>query len=111
MLSGAKNIGVGWDDVSQIIASWFIAPVIKPDVLPPSSSLISKFFVLERKNFSTSLNNAPFVGSSFGVHHFLWYLDYVDRGKVLHLLIWMSFQMVLSPVPLSESWCCCNPCT
>ena len=54
---GAKNIVWGWDGVSQIIASWFIAPVIA-GCFATIIFLISKFFVLERKTFSTSLNNA-----------------------------------------------------
>lgn len=54
---GAKKIVWGWGGVSQIIASWFIAPVIA-GCFATIVFLISKFFVLERKNFSTSLNNA-----------------------------------------------------
>lgn len=54
---GAKNIVWGWGGVSQIIASWFIAPAIA-GCFASIIFLISKYLVLERKNFSTSLNNA-----------------------------------------------------
>lgn len=54
---GAKNIEWGWGGVAQIIASWFIAPLIA-GAFASIIFLTSKYLVLERKNFRTSLNNA-----------------------------------------------------
>lgn len=53
---GAQRIHWGWDGVSQIIASWFIAPVIA-GIFASIVFLITKFGVLEIKNFDTSLRN------------------------------------------------------
>lgn len=46
---GAKNIHWGWSGVSQIIASWFIAPAIA-GCFASIVFLVSKYAVLERKN-------------------------------------------------------------
>lgn len=54
---GAKNIVWGWDGVSQIIASWFIAPLIA-GCFATIIFLISKYLVLERKTFKASLDAA-----------------------------------------------------
>ncbi|KAI5965777.1 PHO89 [Candida pseudojiufengensis] len=54
---GGSNIHWGWDGVSQIIASWFIAPAIA-GCFASIVFLISKFLVLEIKNPKTSLRNA-----------------------------------------------------
>ncbi|KAL6451935.1 PHO89 Phosphate permease PHO89 [Candida maltosa Xu316] len=54
---GGKNILWGWKGVSQIIASWFIAPAIAGG-FACIIFLISKFGVLEVKNPRTSLRNA-----------------------------------------------------
>ncbi|CAI5759457.1 unnamed protein product [Candida verbasci] len=54
---GGQNIHWGWNGVSQIIASWFIAPCIA-GAFASIIFLISKFAVLEIKNSRTSLRNA-----------------------------------------------------
>ncbi|KAI5955101.1 PHO89 [Candida jiufengensis] len=54
---GGQNIHWGWNGVSQIIASWFIAPCIA-GIFASAVFLISKFVVLEVKNPRTSLRNA-----------------------------------------------------
>ncbi|KAI5957430.1 PHO89 [Candida margitis] len=54
---GGQNIHWGWSGVSQIIASWFIAPAIA-GCFASIIFLISKFGVLEVKNPRTSLRNA-----------------------------------------------------
>jgi len=54
---GGQNIHWGWNGVSQIIASWFIAPAIA-GCFASIIFLISKFGVLEVKNPRTSLRNA-----------------------------------------------------
>lgn len=54
---GGQNIHWGWSGVSQIIASWFIAPAIA-GCFASIIFLISKFGVLEIKNPRTSLRNA-----------------------------------------------------
>lgn len=54
---GGQNIHWGWSGVSQIIASWFIAPCIA-GAFASIVFLISKFAVLEIKNPRTSLRNA-----------------------------------------------------
>ncbi|KAL7665891.1 Phosphate transporter [[Candida] zeylanoides] len=54
---GAKNIHWGWDGVSQIIASWFIAPIIA-GLFASIIFLISKYGVLEVKDINTSIRNA-----------------------------------------------------
>ncbi|CAN3377036.1 phosphate permease Pho89p [Diutina rugosa] len=54
---GQRNIHWGWNGVSQIIASWFIAPAIA-GAFATITFLVSKFFVLEVKSFKTSLRNA-----------------------------------------------------
>ena len=54
---GGNNIVWGWKGVSQIIASWFIAPAIAGG-FATIIFLISKFAVLEVKNPKTSLRNA-----------------------------------------------------
>ncbi|KAI5949227.1 PHO89 [Candida theae] len=54
---GGQNIHWGWNGVSQIIASWFIAPAIAGS-FASLIFLISKFGVLEVKNPRTSLRNA-----------------------------------------------------
>lgn len=54
---GALNILWGWSGVSQIIASWFIAPGIA-GAFASIIFLISKYGVLEIKNPKTSLRNA-----------------------------------------------------
>lgn len=54
---GGSNIVWGWKGVSQIIASWFIAPCIAGG-FATIIFLISKFAVLEVKNPKTSLRNA-----------------------------------------------------
>lgn len=68
---GQKNVVWGWKGVAQIIASWFIAPLIAGG-FATITFLISKFGVLEIKNFDTALRNAmilvPFlVFSCFAV--------------------------------------------
>ncbi len=54
---GAKNIHWGWDGVSQIIALWFIAPIIA-GLFASIIFLISKYGVLEVKDINTSIRNA-----------------------------------------------------
>ncbi|CAH2355039.1 phosphate permease Pho89p [[Candida] railenensis] len=54
---GAKNIRWGWDGVSQIIASWFIAPLIA-GAFSSIIFLISKYGVLEVKDINKSIRNA-----------------------------------------------------
>lgn len=51
---GGNNIHWGWSGVAQIIASWFIAPAIA-GAFASIVFLVSKFLVLERKNFADSL--------------------------------------------------------
>lgn len=53
---GAKQIHWGWSGVSQIIASWFIAPVIA-GIFASIVFLISKFGVLEIKPLRSSIRN------------------------------------------------------
>ncbi|KAK6464145.1 Na+/Pi symporter [Scheffersomyces coipomensis] len=57
---GAHNILWGWNGVAQIIASWFIAPLLA-GCIASIVFLINKFGVLEIKNPKTSLRNALFV--------------------------------------------------
>ncbi|ODV78985.1 phosphate transporter [Suhomyces tanzawaensis NRRL Y-17324] len=54
---GAKNIHWGWNGVAQIIASWFIAPIIA-GLFASIIFLVSKYGVLEVANIDTSLRNA-----------------------------------------------------
>lgn len=54
---GAKNIHWGWDGVAQIIALWFIAPIIA-GLFASIIFLISKYGVLEVKDINTSIRNA-----------------------------------------------------
>lgn len=54
---GAKNIIWGWEGVAQIIASWFIAPLIA-GAFSLIIFLACKFTVLDLKNFDRSLKNA-----------------------------------------------------
>lgn len=54
---GANNIHWGWDGVAQIIASWFIAPIIA-GLFASIIFLISKYCVLEIKDSKRSLKNA-----------------------------------------------------
>lgn len=54
---GGENIIWGWEGVAQIIASWFIAPLIA-GCFASIIFLISKFSVLEIKTFEKSLRNA-----------------------------------------------------
>ncbi|KAK6203473.1 phosphate permease PHO89 [Scheffersomyces amazonensis] len=54
---GGNNIIWGWAGVSQIIASWFIAPLLA-GILASIIFLFSKYCVLEVKNPKTSLRNA-----------------------------------------------------
>lgn len=54
---GAKNIRWGWNGVAQIIASWFIAPLIAGG-FASIIFLVSKYGVLEVKNPKTSVRNA-----------------------------------------------------
>lgn len=54
---GAKNIHWGWSGVSQIIASWFIAPLIA-GCFSSIIFLISKYGVLEIKDTRKALRNA-----------------------------------------------------
>lgn len=58
---GADNVIWGWKGVAQIIASWFIAPILA-GILASIAFLISKFAVLEVKNFDRSLKNALLLG-------------------------------------------------
>lgn len=51
---GGNNIHWGWDGVAQIIASWFIAPAIA-GAFASIVFLVSKYLVLERKQFKDSL--------------------------------------------------------
>lgn len=57
---GGNNIRWGWGGVAQIVASWFIAPAIA-GCFSSVVFLISKFLVLERKEFATSLFWAMFL--------------------------------------------------
>lgn len=54
---GADNIHWGWEGVAQIFASWVIAPAIA-GAFASLVFLFSKYFVLEVKEFRTSLRNA-----------------------------------------------------
>jgi sodium-dependent phosphate transporter len=54
---GASNIHWGWNGVSQIIASWFIAPIIA-GCFASIVFLISKYGVLEIKDSRNALRNA-----------------------------------------------------
>lgn len=54
---GARNIHWGWNGVAQIIASWFIAPVIA-GCFASIIFLINKYVVLERRTFKQSLQAA-----------------------------------------------------
>lgn len=58
---GGNSVHWGWSGVSQIIASWFIAPILS-GLLSAIVFLISKFAVLEVKDFRTSLRNALVIG-------------------------------------------------
>lgn len=55
--SGASGVVWGWKGVSQIIASWFIAPVLA-GVIAAVIFLISKYCVLEIKSVQRSIKNA-----------------------------------------------------
>lgn len=54
---GANNIKWGWSGVSQIIASWFIAPLLA-GCFSSIIFLISKYGVLEMKDIKRSIKNA-----------------------------------------------------
>ncbi|EGV61832.1 Na+/Pi symporter [Yamadazyma tenuis] len=57
----ASSVVWGWDGVAQIIASWFIAPLLS-GILSSVVFLISKYGVLEIKDFKRSLKNALLLG-------------------------------------------------
>lgn len=54
---GASGVVWGWKGVSQIIASWFIAPVLA-GVIAAIIFMISKYCVLEVKSIERSIKNA-----------------------------------------------------
>lgn len=54
---GASGVIWGWDGVAQIIASWFIAPVLA-GVIAAAIFLISKITVLEVRTVEKSIKNA-----------------------------------------------------
>lgn len=54
---GARGVIWGWDGVAQIIASWFIAPVLA-GCIAAIIFLISKLTVLEIKSIERSIKNA-----------------------------------------------------
>lgn len=54
---GAGHVHWGWDGVSQIFASWFIAPAVA-GCFASIIFVISKYLVLEVKSFERSLRNA-----------------------------------------------------
>lgn len=54
---GASGVVWGWDGVSQIIASWFIAPVLS-GCIAAIIFLISKYCVLDLKSVQRSIKNA-----------------------------------------------------
>lgn len=54
---GANHVHWGWDGVSQIFASWFIAPAVA-GVFASVIFVISKYFVLEIKTLRRSIRNA-----------------------------------------------------
>lgn len=54
---GAKGVQWGWGGVSQIIASWFIAPILA-GCLVTIIFLISKFLVLDVKPIEKAIKNA-----------------------------------------------------
>lgn len=55
--SGASGVVWGWAGVAQIIASWFIAPVLA-GAIAAVIFLISKYCVLEIKSIQRSIKNA-----------------------------------------------------
>ncbi|SCU81043.1 LADA_0B10902g1_1 [Lachancea dasiensis] len=54
---GARGVVWGWDGVAQIIASWFIAPLLA-GAIAAVVFCISKFGVLEIKSIERSIKNA-----------------------------------------------------
>lgn len=54
---GSAGVVWGWSGVSQIIASWFIAPVLA-GVIAAIVFLLSKYCVLELKSLERSIKNA-----------------------------------------------------
>lgn len=75
---GASNVHWGWDGVAQIIASWFIAPILA-GLIAAITFLISKYGVLEIKNFERSLKNALLLGPL---------LTFITFSVLTMLIVW-----------------------
>lgn len=75
---GGDAITWGWDGIGQIIASWFIAPLLA-GIIASIVFLISKFAVLEIKSFDRSLKNALLLGPV---------LTFVTFAILTMLIVW-----------------------
>lgn len=76
--SGANGVVWGWDGVAQIIASWFIAPVLAGCIAAIIFS-ISKYCVLEVKSIQRSIKNALLL---------VGFLVFVTFAILTMLIVW-----------------------